>query len=922
MLPITILPKFTDNKHGFIAVTYVDEKGDSKAAVVLFETADGGKSWKPIRSITNLFLPGIDRSYTVAVADSTLFVIAGSRDEKRTTLSKDGPDGRTDTDISSLVQTPGYEQLSFATPKQGWLLGKEMYSTSDGGSTWRAVAPPGDQISTTTLVVPVHYPIGLMQLLTPEVGWAFSPGFGSLFWTEDKGITWKEITPSHILFGDHRIFSTFFLDTKHGWALSRDAVFSTLDAGAHWSITNLDLSALQDPFGSIRVGQIAFADSLHGWVSFDIESRQGEHKNCLLTTSDGGRGWQPAPTDPGLAGSIRLLTSTEGWIRSPRGDVLLTTYDGGHSWERASLGPPKDASLDSATYDLPTFEDSNHGFLPVTYSGGLEKKALAALYATEDRGKTWKLDSTLTNLASMPVGSGISSTVVRSTWLAATALNDSPSFPIITPIASGGTLTAGYHSELGYYGARQMSFVTPSIGWVLVDENRLLATADGGGTGTSLSPGPSEQSFVPRPGRMPLQSTHVGSMQLLGSEVGVVTAAKTNPNGEDEFHLFRTENNGAHWKDISPLLTVADSTFSNYFFLDDKHGLLLLWKPKPTPVFELESTTDGGTTWSKADARIPQLEAFKDKILSQADIAFVDPLHGWLKMIVSSVGKIDTYWDTTADGGRTWKPGGISPVRPARIRFVTRTEAWFVSEPKTPTYRELKGHPIRQGGGMPVLTNAAGLEPVSNELYVTHDGGATWQNVSVETPKKVYSSEDASTYSPPSVIYELPTFVDGKRGLLPVTYTAVTGIGSSGSYSDHAVLFVTDDGGHTWRPDRMVFSEGGRNAPGCNPCTVYSTVKGSTWIVANHQSQSIPSLSTVNPGAEVNISPAPNSVDNRNENGAFWEAIAPRLQLDLVTPSSGWIVWNGQLLGTTNLGGSWTQITPVLNETALRAARP
>ena len=76
------LPTFMDSKHGFLPVTYMDENAGWKAAIVLFETADAGKSWKPIRSITNLYLSGMNARYSVEVADSTLFVITGSKDER------------------------------------------------------------------------------------------------------------------------------------------------------------------------------------------------------------------------------------------------------------------------------------------------------------------------------------------------------------------------------------------------------------------------------------------------------------------------------------------------------------------------------------------------------------------------------------------------------------------------------------------------------------------------------------------------------------------------------------------------------------------------------------------------------------------------------------------------------------------------
>ena len=97
------LPTFMDSKHGFLPVTYMDENAGWKAAIVLFETADAGKSWKPIRSITNLYLSGMNPRISVEVADSTLFVITGSEDDEHAALFSDGPDGKIDTDISSVI---------------------------------------------------------------------------------------------------------------------------------------------------------------------------------------------------------------------------------------------------------------------------------------------------------------------------------------------------------------------------------------------------------------------------------------------------------------------------------------------------------------------------------------------------------------------------------------------------------------------------------------------------------------------------------------------------------------------------------------------------------------------------------------------------------------------------------------------------
>jgi photosystem II stability/assembly factor-like uncharacterized protein len=935
------LPTFTDSKHGFLPVIYTDENDGWKAAIVLFETADAGKSWQPIRSITNLYLPGMNASFRVEVADSTLFAITTSKDEKHIMLSKDGPDGRTDTDLSSYFRVEGQlnsAQLSFATSRQGWMLGEEMYSTTDGGATWTTLSPRSEETTPATCCMPlIHFPIDSMQLLSPTVGWASWEG--DLFWTEDKGLTWTQITPARNLFGSHKIFSVFFLDTRRGWALSADAVLSTIDAGAHWSMTKLDVSYLQERLGRYgTVGQIYFADSLHGWVSLDVDSGREGHKSWLLITSDGGGSWQPAPRDPGLSGSIRLVTPMEGWIRSPLGDALLVTHDGARCWKKVSLTPPKDGYSNSdATYDLPMFEDSKHGFLPVTYTGGLGTKAIAVLYATEDGGLTWKSDSTLTNLASRPIGNGVSSTVVGSTWIIATELDSGNSNPAITPIASGGTLAAGYNSESDYYGARQLSFVTPSQGWVLVSENRLTSTSDGGATWTELNPRQSEQASLAHPGpHARVMPTLIGSMQLLGPTTGVVTAVHSGTLEEGNFHLMRTDDDGAQWKDISPLMTTTEGDFSNYFFLDSNHGWLVLWNLTPAvprvgkPQFELESTTDGGATWSSTHIAVPELESLKGKILSGAKISFVDPVHGWMSIVVSGVGTIDIYWETTADGGKTWSAASSSTIRPAGVRFVTPTQAWMIDDPSTPAIVREAPSAIEEdmtpanmrGFMMPGMPKADGFRPLrriggggsynspsSNDLYVTRDGAKSWQKASFAAPKEVYPPGDASN-TPLSTIYSLPTFTDSAHGFLPVTYTA----GTNPDFYYHAVLFETADGGKTWKPDRTLFSHSAkRRAFTYSPGTVLSAVEGSTWVVASHPLEGPPSLTTVDAGSSLDISPTlDNQVASAYGNDVFCQIMQQGFRFDFVTPSSGWVVWRGALLSTKNGGGTWTPITPEL----------
>jgi photosystem II stability/assembly factor-like uncharacterized protein len=983
------LPTFEDSKHGFLPVTYM--AADWKSVIVLFETADGGRSWKPVRTITNLYINGSYAEYDVAVADRTLMAAVGSRDDKRVTLSRDGADSRTDTDITDYVErSQVLAALSFASPKQGWMLGQGMlWSTTDGGVTWTMILPMSKdglfKIDNVQGLKPSpSVAVESMQLLTSDIGWTLVGG--KLYWTESGGDEWKDISPPGSDKGGTGLSSSvFFLDSKRGWVLlwdgSRATVFSTTDAGADWSIANVTVPDLQGrPTGNRSAGQIYFLDSLHGWMSLDVVSGPDINQSkapvaLILVTSDGGRTWNPTGNDLGAMGYLRFTTPSHGWMLIPTRDELFVTYDGAKSWQKVSLAAPKEAyPATEATYDLPTFEDNRHGFLPVTYSGGLGVKSATLLFATEDGGQTWQLDRTLAGLSGMPVGTGVSSAVTGPAWIAANLSGNT--YLTISAIASGATANASSNVYPGYYGVFQLSFVTPSRGWVLLYDGSLLSTMDGGTTWAELILG--QRGHAPAALRQPAPSprmsvswtlTGTETMQLLGPAVGVVTAVSNVVAEKGKPHLFRTEDDGARWKEISPVLDASDSIVSKFFFLDAQHGwvVLLHWGPvAPTnwfwrwwhigppaktefgPSLELVSTADSGSTWSLTRMEIPELDSLRNRITSTAEIAFTDLRHGWMTLTVSVMADPTFRWDNkllmTSDGGKSWRAALNSSIQPAAVRFVTPMEGWMVGDPASPAAVASPSAQVgpqvsvrfrRMSGGPIISSQMPGYRlPAGSELYVTRNGAKSWLKVSLETPKEVYSDKIAKnppknphcvgftyqgkmmtdvTYPPPTAIFNLPTFTDSEHGFLPVTYSGTSGIKWQESRNlqcqqnhYHAVLFATGDGGRTWHPDRMLFSTPEGMYPRCTTCTVQSAVVGSTWILANYALDPTPSFITLGPGA---------SVDSSKEfDTTFWPLSSDSWTRDFrfgfATPAMGWITWRSQLLSTTNGGGTWTPITP------------
>ena len=152
-----------------------------------------------------------------------------------------------------------------------------------------------------------------------------------------------------------------------------------------------------------------------------------------------------------------------------------------------------------AFYDLPTFKDSKNGYLPVVYEGGSVEKSFAVLYATVDGGETWKPERTLANIGDAPLGDFVATAMAGSSWIISNTADHKD--PTITSVANGATVEANPGAAPGYFGAQQLSFVSPQRGWVLLKHERLLSTADGGTTWTKLSTGTGESTpFPPRTG--------------------------------------------------------------------------------------------------------------------------------------------------------------------------------------------------------------------------------------------------------------------------------------------------------------------------------------------------------------------------------------------------------------------------------------
>ena len=355
--------------------------------------------------------------------------------------------------------------------------------------------------------------------------------------------------------------------------------------------------------------------------------------------------------------------------------------------------------------------------------------------------------------------------------------------------------------------------------------------------------------------KMPVVALPIKDFKLLTSGTGWASTGG---------RLLLTTDNGAHWKDISPPTPAPsnpnENRFGDVFFLDTQAGWVIsagdLQESSPDSD-ETETvlflTVDGGATW--AVVILPRLKPLQK--VGGVNFTFADRLHGWL-MIQHQSGPAFSFSSlySTLDGGRTWhevKGRGFY----GNIRAFPNGEIWVTGD------------------------HGANDEGKAQELVVSRDGGNSFEEISLDAPKEIAPADDPT--------YGLPVFEDNLHGFEAVTYS-----GGNGDKSAE-VLFATEDGGRTWKPDRILSnldeSSVGR--------LMFSAVAGTTWIHSFAPMGTQTTLVRLHSNDRIKA-----TVNERGRDGFN------NCELSFLTPDEGWMNCSGNLTSTTDGGSTWTAIAP------------
>ena len=162
--------------------------------------------------------------------------------------------------------------------------------------------------------------------------------------------------------------------------------------------------------------------------------------------------------------------------------------------------------------------------------------------------------------------------------------------------------------------------------------------------------------------------------------------------------------------------------------------------------------------------------------------------------------------------------------------------------------------------------------------HVTHDGGNSWLEVSLQAPTAAALATSIQEYG-------LPVFDSAEHGFVTAVYDA------PGGTSWAEALFITTDGGHSWKPTATLPNL--ERVHGGMPFS--STVTDSRLVTV---SSGPAKLDVMALGANGNISQS--TADNpRTERFSV-------LKLSFADSAHGWLVTSsGRLLSTDASGSSW-----------------
>jgi photosystem II stability/assembly factor-like uncharacterized protein len=349
-------------------------------------------------------------------------------------------------------------------------------------------------------------------------------------------------------------------------------------------------------------------------------------------------------------------------------------------------------------------------------------------------------------------------------------------------------------------------------------------------------------------------STVISAKRVALQDIHMFNVATGWAMTSDPTHILHTTAGITHWQDVSFVLDSSTSliTCVNFFSaskawvieIDGKNSWLYL-------------TNDGGHSWQKA--LIPE------QVMGRCHITFLNAQMGWLLDLMGAGGGSEALDILrTSDGGLTWKVVSVTSF-----------------EGKSSTALPFQGNKSGLGFVNTSTGWATGFTAAPNFvwLYVTHDGGLSWQHQNIPIAGNIH---DAQTSTEP------PVFFSATDGILPVIFSALS--------NPVTIVYVTHNGGQSWTATDP--------APQSQFIQFVDETHGWTAMNSNAAGSNQYTASTFY---------------RTSDGGQHWNHYMVRFGaeitlLDMVSSTQGWAIDSNQALYQSTDGGlSWAKVTPVVS---------
>jgi photosystem II stability/assembly factor-like uncharacterized protein len=263
----------------------------------LFTTADAGSSWAEATP-TNLDASELQGAFFLDKAHgwAASFGVSGDRPALIVHQTADGGKSWKESAVPVSPLSAGPVSLNFVDPLHGWAVVREesssnfrfgqLFRTTDGGATW------------TELSIPIGESV---RFLNATTGWvAGGPAGDQLYVTHDAGSTWEPVKVAEGALTNHLpVFQNEregLLPVTNAGPEGGVAFYETKDGGATWTLAPRAMGLSK---GS-ALTNLSFTSPEIGWALRQQSACTGFKTGCRITTdlvrtTDGGRSWTAMP---------------------------------------------------------------------------------------------------------------------------------------------------------------------------------------------------------------------------------------------------------------------------------------------------------------------------------------------------------------------------------------------------------------------------------------------------------------------------------------------------------------------------------------------------------------------------------------------------------------------------------------------------